>query len=196
MDGDAPASEGELLELARGGDVEAFGRLVEENQDYIYNAVYHLVANEKDAEDIAQEVFVKAFRRLSSFEGRARFSTWLYGIMLNAVRSFWRRSRRRRTVSLAGTGRDGDAPNPDPPAEGDGPLEGSVRRERVSAVRAAIGTLDEQWREVIVLRDIRGFSYEEMAETLGLPAGTVKSRLHRARHALRERLEPLFGAPD
>lgn len=187
----APSSEAHLIGRARNGDVQAFGRLVELNKDYVYNAVYHLVGNEADAEDIAQEVFLRAYRNLAGFEGRARFSTWLYGIMLNAVRSFWRRRTRRGTASLdAG---DEANPHPDPPAQTDGPAAMSLRRERVAAVRAAIAALDEDSREIVVLRDIKGLTYEELADVLGLPAGTVKSRLHRARAALRQALDPLYG---
>ncbi|KPK65647.1 MAG: hypothetical protein AMK73_02330 [Planctomycetes bacterium SM23_32] len=185
-----PAADAGLVARARDGDVEAFGRLVERHQDHIYNAVYHLVGSEQDAEDIAQDVFMRAYSHLNGFQGRARFSTWLYGIMLNAVRSHWRRAGPRRTVSLEGAG---DETRADPPATGDGPVRRAVRREHVDAVRGAIAELEEEWREIIVLRDIRGLSYEELAETLDLPAGTVKSRLHRARAALRDKLEPLMG---
>lgn len=193
MDAEASPSDAELTDLARGGDVEAFGLLVERNQDFVYNAVYHLVGREQDAEDIAQEVFVRAFTSLRGFEGRARFSTWLYGIMLNSVRSFWRRRRIRATFSLEASGGGEDAVPFGPPAEGDGPVAAAMRDEQVRAVRAAIAGLDEELREIVVLRDIRGLSYQELAEALGLPVGTVKSRLHRARLALKERLEPLYG---
>jgi RNA polymerase sigma-70 factor (ECF subfamily) len=182
--------DADLVKRARAGDVRAFGRLVERHQDHIYNAVYHMVGDEQDAEDIAQDVFMKAYSHLNGFEGRARFSTWLYGIMLNTVRSHWRRAARRSTLSL---GSAQENPRPDPPARGDGPARTAVRREQVDAVRAAIAGLDEEWREIIVLRDIRGLTYDELAETLQLPAGTVKSRLHRARQALKDRLAPLFG---
>jgi len=187
------SSEADLLGRARGGDVDAFGLLVEQNQDRIYNAVYHLVGNDEDAEDIAQEVFVRAFRNLGRFAGRAKFSTWLYGIMLNSVRSYWRRRRGQPAVRLEGPEEEDNGPGTDPPARGDGPLDASVRREQVRLVRAAIAELDEDLREIVVLRDIRGLSYEELEEALSLPAGTVKSRLHRARQALKDKLEPLYG---
>ncbi|NLW51582.1 MAG: sigma-70 family RNA polymerase sigma factor [Candidatus Brocadiaceae bacterium] len=192
MGTEVPSSEARLIGRARRGDVQAFGRLVELNKDYIFNAVFHLLGNAVDAEDISQEVFLRAFRHLNDFEGRARFRTWLYGIMLNAVRSFWRRRTLRGTVSLDGGGEG--APLPDPPGPTDGPDAAADRRERVEAVRAAIGALDEESREIVVLRDIKGLAYEELAEVLRIPVGTVKSRLHRARTALRKALEPLYGA--
>jgi RNA polymerase sigma-70 factor (ECF subfamily) len=185
-------SDADLVDRAQGGDVAAFGQLVERHQDYIYNAVWHLIGCEHDAEDIAQDVFMRAFGNLRRFEGRARFSTWLYGIMLNSVRSYWRRRRGRPAMSLERTDDEDDA-GTDPPADDDGPEATSARREQVRLVRAAIAELDEELREIVVLRDIRGLSYEELSEALGVPSGTVKSRLHRARQALREKLEPLYG---
>ena len=192
--GEASRTDAELVALAHAGDVEAFGRLVERNQHYVYNAVYHLVGNERDAEDIAQDVFVKAYRSIGRFEGRSKFSTWLYGIMLNSVRSFWRRrTRRPRLVQDAA---EEDERAHDPAAEGRNPFEESVRGERVEAVRAAIARLDEDLREIVVMRDIRGLSYEELADVLDLPDGTVKSRLHRARSALKELLDPIFDGME
>lgn len=184
----------ELVGRARGGDAAAFGRLVERHQDHIYSAVCHLVGSGADAEDIAQEVFVLAYTNLSGFRGRAKFSTWLYGIMLNSVRSYWRRRQRRAAASL-GTAQEEGETNSDPPARGDGPQEASMRQESVQIVRAAIAALDAELREIVVLRDIQGLSYEELAEALGLAPGTVKSRLHRARQALKDKLEPLYGQP-
>lgn len=179
-------SESVLLDRAQRGDVEAYGELVLRNQDYIHNAVYHMVGSAEDAEDLTQEVFVKAFRAIGRFRRKSKFSTWLYGIMLNSVRNHWRRSR--KVLSLdAGVGDDGSL-RPDPEADTEGPGELTIRRERVQIVRGAIGELDEDMREIIVLRDLQGLSYEELQEALDLPAGTVKSRLFRARAALKERL--------
>lgn len=186
---DASPEEKDLLNRARDGDAEAFGELVERNQDYIYNAVFHLVGSGHDAEDIAQEVFVKAYAAIAGFKGKSKLSTWLYGIMLNTVRNFWRRQRSRGVLSMDADGRP-DEPRPEPAAGHDGPPEAALRGEQVRMVRAAINGLEQELREVIVLRDIQGFSYRDLAALIGLPAGTVKSRLHRARQALRERLEP------
>ena len=88
---EASPSDAELVRKAQAGRADAFGLLVQRHQDYVYNAVCHLIGSGQDAEDIAQEVFVSAYRALAGFEGRARFTTWLYGIMLNSVRSHWRR---------------------------------------------------------------------------------------------------------
>jgi RNA polymerase sigma-70 factor (ECF subfamily) len=188
--GEASWSDAELIGRTRRGDVEAFGRLVERYQDYVYNAAYHLLGGDQEAEDIAQEVFVRAFSHLRGFEGRARFSTWLYGITLNCVRSRWRQERRRATVRLDGSDED-DEGGQDPPADTAGPVEAAMQSERVEAVRSAIACLEPELREAVVLRDIQGLSYEEIAESLGVPLGTVKSRLFRARQALKDLLEPL-----
>ncbi len=191
----AAPSDAELVRLARAGRTEAFGRLVERHQDYVYHSVCCLIGSGPDAEDIAQDVFVSAYRALDGFEGRARFTTWLYGIMLNSVRSYWRR-RKRVTVLSTDSGGEDDDPAPQLAAEQDGPAQLAVRAERVGVVREAIAGLDEQFREVIVLRDIQGMTYEELAETLDLPDGTVKSRLHRARRELMERLKPYWDAQE
>lgn len=181
-------SDAQLVERAREGESDAFGLLVERHQDYVYNSVFHLVGTEPVAEDLAQETFVRAFEHLDGFEGRARFTTWLYSIMLNCVRSHWRRANRARVLS---TDREEGAPNP--VSDADGPVESNVREERVRRVRAAIGELEPDHREIIVLRDIRGLTYEELARTLDLPAGTVKSRLYRARRQLKDKLAPYWA---
>jgi len=191
----ASPSDEELVKKAQAGRTDAFGLLVERHQDYVYNAVFHLVGRGADAEDIAQEVFVSAYRALSGFKGRARFTTWLYGIMLNAVRSYWRR-RKRVTVLSVDADDDDEGSGRQIPAKQESPAETSMRAERVRAVRAAIGALDENLREIIVLRDIQGLTYEELSEALALPDGTVKSRLFRARRELTEKLKPFWDAQE
>ncbi len=183
----------ELVARTCGGETEAFAVLVSRHQDYIYNAVFHLIGAAQDVEDIAQEVFLKAFHGLSGFRRGSRFSTWLYGIMLNCVRTYWRTRKRRPSVaSLGGHGHDGN-PVPDPTSPQPGPLTNSVQSERVELVRRAIGELERELREIIVLRDIEGLSYRELARVLRLPLGTVKSRLSRARSALRRKIAPALA---
>ena len=190
--GETSPSDAELVRRAQDGDVDAFGLLVERHQDYVYNSVFHLVGDEKDTEDLAQEVFVRAFDHLDGFEGRSKFSTWVYGIMLNTVRSHWRRSKRRNMLSLERAREDETRPDIAPAAETDGPLRATLRGEDVAAVRSAIAELSENLREIIVLRDIRGMAYAELASVLDVPEGTVKSRLYRARQELKQLLEPYF----
>ncbi|MDP6106953.1 MAG: sigma-70 family RNA polymerase sigma factor [Candidatus Brocadiia bacterium] len=192
---EASCSDLELVARVCGGDTEAFSGLVSRYQDRICNAAARLVARSPDAEDIAQEVFLKAFRNLKGFRREAEFSTWLYGIMLNSVRSYWRGQGRRKDVaSFGSTGRsDNPHPSSNPPSPDEGPVELSARSEAVAAVRRAIDELEHDLREVIVLRDIEGASYEQLAQALGLPLGTVKSRLFRARSALREKISPALA---
>jgi len=189
----AEASQKDVDLVARtcSGECEAFGVLVSRYEGQVYNAVVHLVG-ESDAEDIAQEVFMKAFRGLGGFRREARFSTWLYGIMMNCVRTHWRSRRRRRGLFSLDGGNPHEDPLVDPPSLQDGPVADSVRRETVEMVRRAIGGLDGDLREVIVLRDIEGLSYDEVSHVLGLPLGTVKSRLFRARSVLKDKMAPLW----
>lgn len=191
----ATPSDAELVKKAQAGATEAFAALVERHQDYVYNSVCYLIGSSPDAEDIAQDVFVSAYRALGGFEGRARFTTWLYGIMLNAVRTYWRRHKRVTVLSVDLAEEDGN-PGLQIAARQDGPAEMAMRAERVGAVQDAIAGLDEHLREIIVLRDIQGLSYDELADALGLPDGTVKSRLYRARRELMERLKPFWDAQE
>jgi RNA polymerase sigma-70 factor (ECF subfamily) len=194
---DATVSDSDLVLRACRGDTDAFADLVDRYQDYIYNAVVHMVGPSADAEDLAQEAFLKAFRSLKGFRREAEFSTWLYGIMLNCVRSHWRRQGRRKdAASLTDKAAANGAMN-EPRSPEDDPFAHSVRAETVAAVRKAIAGLDTELREVIVMRDIQGLSYQQLAQTLRLPLGTVKSRLFRARFALKERISPaLAGEMD
>ncbi|MFP4027453.1 MAG: sigma-70 family RNA polymerase sigma factor [Candidatus Brocadiia bacterium] len=190
----ASCSDGELVRRACDGELEAFGLLVRRHQDYIFNSVFHMVGDRQDAEDLAQEVFMKAYRGLSGFQHEARFSTWIYGIMLNCVRSHWRRrGRRLNPMSLDAGGDDEDSSMPDPPADEDGPPEQLARKERVQMVREAIAKLPVDLKEVVTLRDLQGLSYRELSEVLEVPLGTVKSRLARARGKLKGKVIAVAG---
>lgn len=179
------AEDGVLVAKSRGGDVDAFDALVRRHEDRLFRSLAAFLGNAEDALDAAQEAFVKAFRSISRFRGESGFYTWLYRIALNTAVS-----GRRRRVPVAGVS-DGvwrDWAHKNPSADDD-PAEQVQRAERIDAVRAAIADLDDDHRSVIVLRDIDGFSYGEIADVLGVGAGTVKSRLHRARRRLAEKLQ-------
>mgnify|MGYP006297546281 CR=1 FL=1 len=187
-------SDEELVARSQAGSTEAFACLVRRYQDYVHNAVVHLIGHGPEVEDFTQEVFMKAYRGLDGFKGRSRFSTWLYGIMLNCVRSHWRRQGRAPRMMSLEAGGDADTSPPDPPAApATGPMEQVLKKERVEVVRRCIRKLQRNLREVLVLRDIQGLPYSDLAETLDVPLGTVKSRLARARRALKEELEPVLG---
>jgi len=186
--------DAELLEASRGGDSEAFGALVLRHQDRLYQLAYRLSGNEAEAWEIAQESFLKAYRALASFRGESAFFTWIYRIALNEHRSRQRfRAVRPRERSLEAAGR-GNAEEERAglkdqlASDGPDPSEEAGRAERKALVEQALARMEEEQRAIIVLRDIDGRDYEEIAEILGCPRGTVKSRLHRARLSLKELL--------
>jgi RNA polymerase sigma-70 factor (ECF subfamily) len=179
-----------LVARARNGDVAAFERLIAAYQKKVFNLAYRLSGDREDAADLAQEALVRVFRALGTFRERAQFSTWLYRIVVNVCLDHRRSRGRRQTVSLDAPV-DGDEGQIPRQTEGDDldPAAEVERRELHSQVHEAIGRLNPEHRAVLVMRDIQDFSYEEIAAILGVALGTVKSRLNRARFALKEQLQ-------
>ena len=173
--------ETELLRRARAGDRDAFGALVELHQKQVYHHALRMVGNGEDAADVAQEAFLKAWRCLPMFRGNSAFSTWLYKLTDNAALDLLRREKKRRwDLALDGLPADGlffadDAPSPQ---------EALEERELKEAVADGLARLSEDHRRALVLREIDGLSYGEIAEALDIDLGTVKSRIARARMAL------------
>lgn len=189
--------EADLLERCRHGDTNAFSRLVMKYQDRVFNTCWRMCGDRTEAEDLTQEAFVKAFQAIGRFAGRSQFYTWIFRIAVNLVMSARRKERRTGTISLDAThGRNGgrdDPPQADRlPAAGGTPAEQATGSEQKSLVLQALYRLDEEHRAVVILRDLESLGYDEIAEILEVPTGTVKSRLHRARLALRAELTPLF----
>lgn len=184
------ADDTDLVNQCRRGDSSAFGGLVARYQDRVFNACLRLCGNRNDAEEFAQEAFVKAYVSLDRFDGRASFYTWLFRIAVNLTISAHRKARPGPMVSMQARIADGDGQSLADRMEGNGemPHDRCVSNEREVAVAKALAALDEEQKSVIVLRDIEALGYTEIAEILGVPTGTVKSRLHRARLALRELL--------
>jgi RNA polymerase sigma-70 factor (ECF subfamily) len=173
---------------------QAFERLVLQHQDQIYSLALRLLGDREAAEDVAQEAFCRALQGLRGFRKEASFYTWLSKITVNLCRSEQRRNRVRKSTRLfSWLGRRGrpDASG-EPPVPSRQPLPEDVvtGEERHDAVRQAVASLERDLRQVVVLRDIEGYSYEDVAHLLDIPIGTVRSRLHRARGLLRERLSP------
>lgn len=172
----------ELLARLRAGDRRAFEELVRAQQHRVYGLALRMLGNAAEAQDVAQEVFIRAHRGLAEFRGDARLSTWLYTIASRLCLN--RLAKSERQVIHPGDealGRIADArPGPD---------EALERDELDEALRLAIAELPEERRVVVLLRDVEGLAYEEIAEILALPVGTVRSRLHRARLDLKEQLE-------
>ena len=178
--------ERELIEKVRKGDQEAFARLVDLHRDRIYRLVRGLLKDADEAEDVTQEVFVKAFYRISSYKGDSAFFTWLYRVAVNASTDWRKKWRRRKGLSLEDgpTGAEGirdEGPRPERLAHG---------RDLGRRLERALAELPEKYRTILVLREYEGLSYEEIARVLELRKGTVESRLFRARERLREMMEP------
>ena len=169
-----------LISRARGGDREAFGELVEQYRDNVYRLAYRMCGNAYDADEAAQEAFVAAWRALPNFRGDAKFSTWLYRLTTNAAIDVMRREKRHQTV--------GDGEMVDLADDADSPQETVERTEQQEAVQKALSTLSEEYREVLLLRYMEELDYAEIAEVLQLPSGTVKSRINRAKAALKTAL--------
>lgn len=175
----------QLIRDAQGGDLESFNRLVLLHQDQVFSLALRFMGQRAAAEDATQEAFVRAFRGIRSFRGE-HFRAWLLSITANTCRDELRRLRRRPTRSLDAPGPDAEAPALDPPDPGPGPESLALNAELRVALERALLQLPEEWRLVVVLADVHGLSYEDVAAAAGLPIGTVKSRLSRARGRLRD----------
>ena len=168
-----------LAKLAGQGDQNAFAQLVERYSRLVYTLAVSRVGNHHDAEEIAQTVFFKVWRALPEFRGEAAFSTWLYRTAVNTSTDFLRqKGRREAALSLD----DPDLPQTAHP--GQGPAEAALENERRHALSRGIDALPDQARTILLLREYQGLSYEEIADALDLPLGTVRSRLARARTSL------------
>ena len=164
--------EPELIRRSKGGSREAFGQLVSRYQVPVYRVIRGILGSPSESEDIAQEVFLKAYANLAKFRGESGFFTWLYRIAVNEAL----RARKRRSFANADALPEVEAPAPAPPEE-DAPT--------LATLEKLLKKLSDEFRSIVVLRDIEGLSYTEIAETLELPIGTVESRLFRARQELR-----------
>ncbi len=181
-----------LVDKAKNGDKDAFGLLVEKYRSFVYRTVYFDLKNPDDANDIAQEVFIKAYRSLEGFRYDSEFSTWLYRISKNTVYDFLRKSKNSKSVSLSAmTTDDSDGREYDiaDDKESSNPESAYIKAERVKIIRQAIRELSDEHKEIIILRDMQEMSYDEISKKLGISEGTVKSRLSRARMALKKKLE-------
>ena len=190
----AAATEGvdvdDLVRRAQKGDADAFDELVRVFSGPMYNLAYRMAGNAADAGDLTQEIFVKLYRAIGKFGWRSKFSTWLYRLAANTCYSGLRKIRRVASAEVVRLDDDraDDVRSRDTPDPGDLPSRRLERRELRHQIEGAIAVLPEDFREVIVLRDLQGLTYEEIAESIGCAVGTVKSRLARARTRVKERL--------
>jgi RNA polymerase sigma-70 factor (ECF subfamily) len=174
-----------LIAATLAGDSAAFGQLVGLYQDRLYNSLLRVLGSAEDASDIVQDAFVQAYVKLDTFRGSSAFYTWLYRIAFNLAMSHARRGRKTTSLDEMKSGL-GSEPVDDQPA----PEANMEQREQVEMVHAALAELSTEYRTILVLREIDGCRYEQIAEILDMPVGTVRSRLFRARLALREELTP------
>ena len=184
------SDDAQLVEAALAGDKDAFGSLVERYQDRLFNTLVRYLGNSADAGDVLQDAFVQAFVKLRTFRGASQFYTWLYRIAMN--NAFSQRRRRRATVSVDQLKEQGGKEPIDPYR---GPDERIAGRETSQQVQSAINALAEDHRQILVLREFEGCSYQAISEILELPVGTVRSRLSRARNQMRDKLEELEKQP-
>jgi len=184
-----------LLARARGGDREAFSVLVSRHASAILSAAWRIVGERAEAEDVAQETFLAAFRALPGFREEARFATWLYRIAVNKCRDRLR-ARAASPEREARAERDGDAPPPEPVGESvehRSPEELMLERQRTASLERAIGRLPSLYREAFVLRHVEGLSYDDMSEALGVDGSTLRMRVYKARAQLSRELAGVFS---
>lgn len=187
-------SDQELIQRCLSGRTEAFGLLVERYQHRLYHALVHMLGSTTDAQDVAQDAFVQALEKLSSFRGQSAFYSWLFRIAMNAAVSSRRKTRRMTTSVEAARERAGIEPaDHRQSAEPSYALDVSDRQRMV---RLALRELPDEFRTVLVLKEMDGMPYEQIAEICDCPVGTVRSRLHRARLELRGKLSLLLRAEE
>jgi RNA polymerase sigma-70 factor (ECF subfamily) len=181
--------EGSLIAAAQRGNLDAFNELVLAYQDQVYNLAYRIMGDPASASDAAQEAFISAYQHIDGFRGEypSSFKSWLMRIVSNACYDELRRRKRRPTTSIEDLEIDEEA-NPALVSEIEGPEAHAERLEMAHVMQAGIGTLPADQRVTLVLSDVQGYSYQEIAEMTDVPLGTVKSRLARARGKLRDYL--------
>lgn len=187
MKDDAQQFDKQLIDRALDGEQAAFGQLVTKYQDRLYNTLVHVVGSADTAYDVVQDAFVQAYLKLETFERASGFYTWLYRIAVNLAIS-----RRRREKPTASIDQVREASGQEPLDHNDPPEARIEQAERAGQVQAALAALSEEHRTILVLREVDGCAYEQIAEILDLPIGTIRSRLYRARLQLRDQLQGLL----
>jgi RNA polymerase sigma-70 factor, ECF subfamily len=191
-------ADAQLVERVQAGDQQAFNLLVTKYQRRVIRLVSRLVRDPAEVEDITQEAFIKAYRALPNFRGESAFYTWLYRIAVNTAKNYLAaQGRRPYTVSEFQSSEDGEFFDASDVVEDNNTPESALQtREIAETVNAAIQALPADLRTAITLREIEGLSYEEIAQAMNCPIGTVRSRIFRARDAVAEKLRPVLDTPD
>ncbi|MFH1113931.1 MAG: sigma-70 family RNA polymerase sigma factor [Pseudomonadota bacterium] len=194
--GSGDDQDGEVVKRSVEGDPQAFNVLVEKYYRKIYNLAYRFVGDSEEANDLAQEIFTAAFQNLGKFRGDAKFSTWLFQIATNRGKNKFKYLKRRGYFVNRGqsdTDEDREYLQKAVPDYSTNPEDLLAGKQIQKVVQDAINDLDPDHKEIVILRDIEGFSYEEIARILNLPEGTTKSRLHRARMVVKEKLKKVLS---
>jgi RNA polymerase sigma-70 factor (ECF subfamily) len=186
-----------LVSLCKKGDVDAFEVLVIKHQKRMLNIAYRMIGNYEEACDIVQDAFVSAYRSMKGFKGKAKFSTWLCTIVMNLSKNRLKQlktqlHREKFSIDNPLLTNDGQI-KVEPASSEPSALEKLEKRDVQQKVQGCINSLDDEFREVLILRDIQGFSYDEISDLLKSPEGTVKSRLFRAREAVKDCLKKVIG---
>lgn len=189
---DVNASDQTLIDRCLEGQTDAFGELVTRYQDRLYATLVNMLGSVHDARDASQEAFVLAFQKLETFRRESAFYSWLFRIAYNAAVSRHRKTRRETGSVEAARAASGREPTDERPQAD--PAHDLHTAERQTLVQSALSELAEEYRTVIVLREMEGLSYEQIAELVDVPIGTVRSRIHRARTELREKLSRAMAA--
>lgn len=180
-----------LIKKARRGDGRAFSMLIENHERFVFNVVYRIIGNAEDARDVSQEAFIKAFKNFESYDESSAFSTWLYRIAVNTAIDYIRKRKKENSISFE------DYIVDEKNQKGDSGIEEKViSKEGVKNIISAVNMLDDEFKTVIVLRDMEGMDYKEISDITGLPLGTVKSRLSRGRGKLRQMIEKFNLKPE
>lgn len=205
---DQPPTEKHLIDLARKGDRSALGQLLDHHHNRLYNVALRMVTNRDDAAEITQDAMLKVVQHIASYDGRSKLSTWMIRITMNQSISFLRKRKLRKTTSLdmkfasggngsggSGSGGDGDGPSLGDRIAADEELQPDQRvqkTEMMEQLHKALDRVEDDFRAILVLRDVNEMDYQQISDVLSVPVGTVKSRLFRARLALREEMNKVF----
>ena len=179
-------TEKDLIRRAKNGDHDAFGQLVLAHQNKVYTLCVHMVTNREEAEDLAQEAFLKAWRSLSSFQEESSFATWMHRLTTNVCLDHLRKQARRQNISTAVSLDDEESNWTEPADHSQDPQQKLEQQEQRQLLTKALQELPEHYRRLIVMREVSGLSYQEIADALNMDLGTVKSGISRARERLRK----------
>lgn len=185
---EALSDDKELVEQTLAGKTESFEKLVRKYQDRLYSTLVYVTGSTHEAEEVAQDAMLQAYSKLATFRGNSSFYTWVYRIAFNACVS--RRRKRRPRLSLS---QMQDAAGLDPIDGGESPQAVLERAERADQIQTALSKLSDEYRTILILREMEDCDYDAIAEMLSIPIGTVRSRLHRARAAMRDLLRQEVG---